>query len=61
MTDCDAGASRNPRNVGGGPRDDISPLATIVKSEPLMTSHVWGKTIELLRKLEVDHAQLRYC
>ena len=61
MTDCDAGASRNPRNVGGHARAAISPIHFIVKSEPLMTSHVWGKTIELLGKLEVDDAQLRYC
>ena len=60
MTDCDAGALGNPRNLGGT-REDISPIHFIVKSEPLMTSHVWGKTIELLRKLEVGDAQLRYC
>ena len=44
-----------------GTRDGRSPIHSIVKSEPLMTSHVWGKTIELLRKLETDDAQLRYC
>ena len=48
MTDCDAGALGNPRNVGGHARAYLTAylVTTIVKSEPLMASMFGEKKVK---------------
>ena len=61
MTICNARATVNLRNLGVGPRAARSLIFTIVKAQPHMTNHVFGKYPSgQIARLCANNAMLRH-